>query len=197
MVDETDEEWYGEDELAPRRGRRRRRAPLILTLVAVLMVAGVGVAAWFWFNTFWINADKPFEAASHETAGNGETSPADKPILTDLLATQEKTSADLEALDQSVVAQQAQLKAISDQLSALTSRVDALQSAAAAAPPPTPAPPPALAPPRTEPPPPAPPNARAQAVPKPATRPSHASRPAGPVSVGGAPLGAPSDTRGH
>jgi uncharacterized coiled-coil protein SlyX len=195
MADEADEEWYGEGELAPRRGRRRR-APLILTLVAVLMVAAVGVAAYFWFNTVWINADKPFEAASHETAGSGETSPADKPVLTDLLATQEKTSADLEALNQSVVAQQAQLKAISDQLSALSSRVDALQSAAAA-PPPTPAPPPTLAPPPTEAPPPAPPNARAQAVPKPARRPSHAPRPAGPVSVGGAPLGAPSNARGH
>src|SRR5579859_1537880 len=177
MAHEADEEWYGEDEVTP-QGGRRRRAPLILglILVAVLVVAAAGVGY------FWFFADKSNAAPTPEAAANGDMAPPDKALLTDLLATQQKTSADIEALNQSVAAQEEQLKAMSDQLSALTSRVDALQSATA----------------QPAPPPPAPPEARAQVVPKRTTKkPSHASRPAGPVSVGGAPLRTTPDANGR
>lgn len=180
MTHETDEEWYGEDQVAP---RRRRRAPLVFafTLLAVLAIAAAG-AAYFWFFT-----DKSIAASTPEAAANAEATPADKPVLTDLLASQERTSADIEALNQSVAAQEAQLKAIADQLSALTSRVDALQSAAAAPPPPPPPPQPA-----------APPESREQVIPKRAAKkPAHASKPAGPISVGGAPLTTTPGANGH
>jgi uncharacterized coiled-coil protein SlyX len=170
MTDDTDEEWNGEAQPVSLRSRSRR-APIVLAFVAGLAIAGTGATY------AWMNIDKFIPLSGNDTSERPGASPGDKAMLTDLLATQQKTGEDLETLNQAVTDQQAQLKAISDQLAALVSRVDALQSSTAA---------PAVSP---------QPNARAQVAPKPVKKP-RANSP-GPISVGGAPLNGSPDAARH
>jgi len=98
---------------------------------------------------------------------------ADKPVGSkEFRAAQQQVAGSLQATAQLVAAQQAEIKRLSDQVSALTAKIDALQnpaaSAQAAVPPPPPAP--------------------AAARKKPAAAPK---QPPG-ISVGGAPLPPPS-----
>lgn len=166
MTNELDEKWHGEDR--PVALRRRRRAPWIVALLVGLAMAGAGGAF------LWMNMDKLVQLASRDASDSADASSGDKAMLTDLLATQQKTDEDLDTLKAAVEDQQAQLKSIVDQLAALTSKVDTLQAPPA---PPPPAPVPAA------------PTAQAQLAPKAAARkPPRAARPAGPISVGGAPL---------
>jgi uncharacterized coiled-coil protein SlyX len=170
MSEEFDEKWDGEDR--PVALRRRRRAPWIAALLVGLAMAGAGGAF------LWMNMDKLVQLTSRDASDSADAASADKAMLTDLLATQQKTTEDLDTLKAAVEDQQGQLKSIADQLAALTSKVDALQ-APAAAPPPPPAP--------------APPAARAQLAPKAAKKPPRAPKSTGPISVGGAPLTAAPD----
>src|SRR5215475_15422841 len=146
MTDGIDEKWEGEDR--PIALQRRRRAPWIAALLVGLAMAGAGGAF------LWLNMDKLVQLTSRDASDSTDAVSGDKAMLTDLLATQQKTSEDLDTLKAAVEDQQGQLKSIMDQLAALTSKVDALQ-----------APPPAAAPPAA-PPVPAPPGARAQLAPK-------------------------------
>jgi uncharacterized coiled-coil protein SlyX len=170
MSEEFDEKWDGEDR--PVALRRRRRAPWIAALLVGLAMAGAGGAF------LWMNMDKLVQLTSRDASDSADATSADKAMLTDLLATQQKTTEDLDTVKAAVEDQQGQLKSIADQLAALTSKVDALQ-APAAAPPPPPAP--------------APPAARAQLAPKAAKKPPRAPKSTGPISVGGAPLTAAPD----
>lgn len=166
MTNELDEKWHGEDR--PVALRRRRRAPWIVALLVGLAMAGAGGAF------LWMNMDKLVQLASRDASDSADASSGDKAMLTDLLATQQKTGEDLDTLKAAVEDQQAQLKSIADQLAALASKVDTLQA------PPAPPPPAPVAAPQT---------AQAQLAPKAAARkPPRAARPAGPISVGGAPL---------
>jgi len=168
MTDEIDEKWDGE--VRPIALQRRRRAPWIAALLVGLAMAGAGGAF------LWLNMDKLVQLTSRDASDSADATTGDKAMLTDLLATQQKTSEDLDTLKAAVDDQQGQLKSIMDQLAALTSKVDALQAPPAAVPPP---PPPV----------PAPPGARAQLAPKAAAKkPPHAPKSNGPISVGGAPL---------
>src|SRR5690348_7054098 len=151
MTNELDEKWHGEDR--PVALRRRRRTPWIVALLVGLAMAGAGGAF------LWMNMDKLVQLASRDASDSADASSGDKAMLTDLLATQQKTGEDLDTLKAAVEDQQAQLKSIVDQLAALTSKVDTLQ--APLAPPPAP-PPPAPVP--------AAPSARAQLAPKAAAR---------------------------
>jgi uncharacterized coiled-coil protein SlyX len=168
MSNEAHEEWPREDQ-PPALQRRPRRWPLVLFLLLALVLAGAGATY------VWANKDGLLQLAGHPASEDAETSPGDKAMMTDLLATQQKTGDDLDALNKAVTDQQEQLKAMTDQLAALAAKVDALQTAA------VPPPPPAAV---------AQPNARAQAVPKAVKKPARAAKPAssGPISVGGAPL---------
>lgn len=166
MTNELDEKWHGEDR--PVALQRRRRAPWIVALLVGLAMAGAGGAF------LWMNMDKLVQLASRDASDSADASSGDKAMLIDLLATQQKTGEDLDTLKAAVEDQQAQLKSIVDQLAALTSKVDTLQT--------PPAPPPPPAPVVT------PPTARAQLAPKAAKKPPRGARPAGPISVGGAPL---------
>jgi uncharacterized coiled-coil protein SlyX len=167
MSNEANEDWLDEHQPSVLQ-RRPRRWPMVLFMLLALMLAGAGATY------VWANKDGLLQLAGHPASDGADTSPGDKAMLTDLLATQQKTGDDLDALNKAVTDQQEQLKAMTDQLAALAAKVDALQTAAA--PPPAPA---AVAQ----------PNARAQAVPKAAKKAARAaSKPAGPISVGGAPL---------
>jgi len=175
MTDGFDEKWEGEH--GPVALQRRRRAPWIAALLVGLVMAGAGGAF------LWMNMDKLVQLTSRDASDSADATSADKAMLTDLLATQQKTTEDLDTLKAAVEDQQGQLKSIADQLAALTSKVDALQAPAAAPPPP---------------PVPAPPGAHAQLAPKAATKkPPRAPKSTGPISVGGAPLTAAPDANAH
>lgn len=175
MSEGFDEKWDGENR--PVALQRRRRAPWIAALLVGLVMAGAGGAF------LWMNMDKLVQLTSRDASDSADATSADKAMLTDLLATQQKTTEDLDTLKAAVEDQQGQLKSIADQLAALTSKVDALQAPAAAAPPP---------------PVPAPPGSRAQLAPKAAAKkPPGAPKSTGPISVGGAPLTAAPDANAH
>ena len=175
MTDGFDEKWDGENR--PVALQRRRRVPWIAALLVGLAMAGAGGAF------LWMNTDKLVQLTSRDASDSADAASADKAMLTDLLATQQKTTEDLDTLKAAVEDQQGQLKSIADQLAALTSKVDALQAPAAAPPPP---------------PVPAPPGARAQLAPKAAAKkPPRAPKSTGPISVGGAPLTAAPDANAH
>jgi uncharacterized coiled-coil protein SlyX len=174
MTDESDEDWHGEAPPIPLQ--RRRRAPLVLALVAGLALAGAGAAL------VWMNLDGVVRLLGREGSESAEPTAGDKAMLTDLLATQQKTGEDLETLKGAVAEQQEQLKTIVDQLASLTSRLEQLRNAAAPQSPVPQSPPPAV----TE------PDVRAQIAPKAPKK--RAAKP-GPISVGGAPL--PPRADGH
>ena len=185
MTHESDEDWDGEDR--PVSLQRRRRAPIVLALLAGLTLAGIG-AAFLWMNMDSVAARL---LSRGETSESAEPASGDKAMLTDMLATQQKTGEDLEAVSRTVADQQEQLKTIVDQLAALTSRIEELRNAApvgaappnaappfvSAAPPSLPSMPPSAA---------TPPDVRAQVAPKAAKK--RAPKSTGPISVGGAPL---------
>jgi uncharacterized coiled-coil protein SlyX len=177
MTDGIDEKWDREER--PVALQRRRRAPWIAALLVGLVMAGAGGAF------LWLNMDKLVQLTSRDASDSADAATGDKAMLTDLLATQQKTSEDLDTLKAAVEDQQGQLKSIMDQLAALTSKLDALQAppVAASAPPPPSVP--------------APPGARAQLAPKAAKKPPRAPKTSGPISIGGAPLTAAPDANAH
>ena len=162
MTDHHDEDWLDDDQPVPLQGRRR--APLVLAVIAGLVLAGAGAVL------IWMNFDGVTRLLGRESSESAEPSSGDKAMLTDMLATQQKTTEDLETLKGAVADQEEQLKTLVDQLAALTSRIEELRNAAAP-------PPPAAD---------AQPDVRAQIAPKAAKKP--AKKPTGPISVGGAPL---------
>jgi len=163
MTDQHDEDWLDEEQPVPLQGRRR--APLVFAVIAGLVLAGAGAVL------IWMNFDGVTRLLGRESSESAEPSSGDKAMLTDMLATQQKTTEDLETLKGAVADQEEQLKTLVDQLAALTSRIEELRNAAA------PPPPPAAV---------EQPDVRAQIAPKAAKKP--AKKPTGPISVGGAPL---------
>jgi len=160
----------------------RRRWPLALFVAIVFAIAGAG-AGYVWLNPGF------FTQFGGREAGDTDSSANDKAVMTDLLATQQKTADDLAAIDRAVADQQEQLKAIVSQLADLSSKIDALKGPAAqppAVPSPSPGPvastPPASAPAAA-------PVPAARVAPRP-KKPPRAATPTGPISVGGAPLNA-------
>jgi uncharacterized coiled-coil protein SlyX len=170
MSNDSDPAWQGHSPLNPVPVTRRRWPWLLLFVILALAGAG-GVYAWPEIATL-------VPTLGHEASGGGMTA-GDKETVPDLLAAQQKSEEDRAALGRAVADQQEQLKTIVDQLAALTSKLDALQRAAA----PVPVPPPVAAAPV------------AQAAARPKKPSSRAPKPSGPISTGGAPLsGAPGDT---
>jgi len=160
----------------------RRRWPLALVIGVVLALAGAG-ACYVWLNPGLIIQSTGREAADAEPGAN------DKAVMTDLLATQQKTADDLAAIERTVADQQEQLKAIVNQLAGLSSKIDALKSPAPQPPvaqSPTPGPTASIPPASTPAVAPAP---AARVAPRP-KKPPRAATPTGPISVGGAPLNA-------
>ena len=179
MTDESQPEQHAEELPNPLRSRCRRWPLVLLFLVVLALVGAGGVYAW-------VNIGTLVQSFARE-ATDGAIDPGDKAALPDLLATQQKTSEDLETLGKAVADQQDQLKTMLDQLATLTSKVDALQRPVV----PVQIPPPvATAAPRPAP--------AAQAAAKPnKSAPPGTPKPAGPVSSGGAPLNAAPDGSGR
>ncbi|QAU48582.1 hypothetical protein [Bradyrhizobium guangzhouense] len=167
----------------------RRRWPLALAVAVVFALAGAG-ACYVWLNGGLFLPSAGREAADADAGAN------DKAVMTDLLASQQKTADDLAAIDRAVADQQEQLKEIVSQLASLSSKIDALKSAAPQpSVPPFPSPGPVTSIPPASPPPVAPaPAARVAPRPK---KPPRVATPTGPISVGGAPLNAAPTATAH
>ncbi len=161
MADELDYEIYQDRKQVP---RRRGRATRLLLIVAALSVIAAG-SAYGWLN--YGRLIQPASLAPSPVAAAVPKNTEETVALKDFQFFQQQTAQSLQAMDQGIAAQKAELTRLSDQLSALAAKIDALQTAAASEP--TPAAPARLgvtAPRRRQP----------------------AARPAGPISVGGAPL---------
>jgi len=189
MSTESSLNWPGA-EPPPLLPNPRRRWPLILFVVFVLALAGAGACY------VWLNGGLSIPNAGGE-ATEADAGSSDKAVITDLLASQQKTTEDLAAIDRTIADQQEQLKAIVSQLSSLSAKIDALKSPVPQAPAaPTFPSPPAVAPPSA-------PTARAAPVPTARNVPKQkrpqprAANPTGPISVGGAPLNAAPEATAH
>jgi uncharacterized coiled-coil protein SlyX len=152
------------------------------------VIAAAAGFAWFTY------ADRLSEMSFGSSAGSAAPSGANDSSLvaaSEFQAFQQQTSEALQSATQLLTAQQAELKRLSDEVSGLTAKIDQLQATLASA---RQASPPAIA--ATRPPAPlaaapvaAPPAPAAVTAPR--KRPT-APRPAGAISVGGAPLPASS-----
>jgi uncharacterized coiled-coil protein SlyX len=152
-------------ETAPLRRSKGRVGKVIAAVVVI--VAVMGCAGFVWL-TYPDIMSFPRAGAAAPTAASD-----DKPRLEELMSMHEQSVADIESIKQELANEQAALKSIADQLTALTGRLAAVESAA-----PPPASPEPVAP---------APKPKAAAKPKAASSP----RASGPVSVGGAPLAGP------
>jgi uncharacterized coiled-coil protein SlyX len=126
---------------------------------ALAVIAGVS-------GLLWLNYDHLVEASSHTSAVASSTAGEDATALKELQAIQQQTADTLLATRQLLEAQQAEVKQLSEQVSGLTAKIEQLQ--------PRPAP--------------APPAAPAVAATRPAPKKPPAPKPAGAISLGGAPL---------
>ena len=161
---ETQETHLAQLPVAPQNGPTG--VPVILvSLSALAVISAASVIALPNFNWF-------VEKSSPELASSSRPDGVVGGSLKEIQSLQQQNAAVLESLRQNSAAQQADLKRISDQLSSLAMRLDALQNAAAPAT--------TSAIPQ--------PNARAQVFPPPRRNRSGSSKTIGPVSIGGAPL---------
>ena len=152
----------------------------VFGLIVTLVVIG-GVADYF-----WLNYERQTGVSSTANAGVPAAEQSDETVsLKDFQAFQQQTTDSLQSATQDIAAQQAELKQLSDQIAALTTKIDALQGGAAPVPNRliAPARPAAVAPPKSAIASPGKPATAAVASKKPST-----PRPAGPISIGGAPL---------
>jgi uncharacterized coiled-coil protein SlyX len=149
---------------------RRSRASGVVTFFALVIVAG-GLA-FLWFNYGDVVRSALFPATSGApTVAGGEEPIAQK----DIESLKRQTAESLQSMANDLDAQKEALKRLSDQVSALTARLDALPSQAAPAPAQTSAIP-------------APPVVPARPAVAAAPRKPPAPKPSGRISVGGAPL---------
>lgn len=140
---------------------KRRRWRLIAVVAGVALLGGA--SAWTWYA--WDNGLPLLPSFTSSVAAPAEV--PDKPVgLKEFQTFRQQTGATLQSTAEFALAQQAAIKRLSEQLAALTAKVDALQRPVAPAPAAAPVPPP-------------PPAAQ--------KRPAAAKPPPG-ISTGGAPL---------
>ncbi|WP_164935094.1 hypothetical protein [Bradyrhizobium zhanjiangense] len=160
-------------ELPPVLQRPSKGFRWIFALLAVLLILCAG-GAYFLRNIETFAEAPPAQEVVPPTLG---LSPEDRDVLLGIQTGQQRTADEIAELNRNVDAQQAELKRISDQIAALTQRIEELQNPAPVA---SPAPAASSPPVRT--------------TSKPAKRDVRPSKPQGPVSVGGAPLTAEPST---
>ena len=102
--------------------RPRRIAMLLFSLAAIALIALPSVCY------LRLSHDWPTEPDSKPIAA------ADRSMMVDLRASQQRTATELERMVQNAAATKADLQSLSDQVSALTAKVGALQDASASPP---------------------------------------------------------------
>jgi hypothetical protein len=126
---------------------------------ALAVIAGVS-------GLLWLNYDHLVEASSHTGTVASSTAGEDAAAVKEMQAIQQQTADTLLATRQLLESQQAEVRRLSEQVSGLTAKIDQLQL-------------------RPAPTPPAPPVVAAT---RPAPKKTPAPKPAGAISLGGAPL---------
>ncbi|MET4724739.1 putative coiled-coil protein SlyX [Bradyrhizobium japonicum] len=146
-------------------GPSRRILPVLV--LPLILVGSCAASAWL-----WANLEEPVETPeSSEVASTMSLPPEDRASLSEIKWAQQKNGDEIAELNRRIDAQRDVLKGVLDQITILTSRIDALQSS-------TPVPSAASEPPLSP----------ARAVSSAARKRFGRSKPQGPVSVGGAPV---------
>jgi uncharacterized coiled-coil protein SlyX len=109
----------------------RRRKPWT-SIMVVAGLAFIGIASAFLWRSYGSNSFPTF------SAGSAPAVTEKGPGLGELQALQQQSSAQIQTALQLLTAQQAEIKKLSDQLTALIGRFDSLQHTVAAPPPPPP-----------------------------------------------------------
>jgi uncharacterized coiled-coil protein SlyX len=123
------------DEVLSLQGRQRAaqalRRRLVITLVAAVVLIGAG---WI---TLWATGGSPAPAPHPPAALAASRRPSDELLETTrgLQVTQQQAVDQLQVVQDQLVAQRAEMKRLSDQIAALTERLDALQQSIANMPP--------------------------------------------------------------
>lgn len=161
VIDET-----SASELAPILHKSPRRFSWVLALLAVSI--GLCAAAAF----YWMNIEAVLVTSSaHEPVAVPSLLPEDREILSEIRSGQRQTVDEIAELNRNIGVQQAYLKRMADQIEALTAKLGSLQDAPGAT--------------TVSPTPPAP---TPHSVLRPVKRVIQPPKPAGRISVGGAPL---------
>ena len=166
MAETLDREKHREGQPATRHRASSRAAAIVISLT-FFALAFISAATAYALSNF----NRVAERSPHETASAPIPDPVISATLRDIQLAQQQNAAALEQLTQSSAVQRMDLKRISDQLSSLAARADALQN--------TPETTSAIPQ----------PSDRARAARTSHKKPSVLPKPIGPVSVGGAPLG--------
>jgi len=104
---------------------RRRRMTVMLASFTAIAVTAFAAACYLWFNY-----DRSIEPRSSGAAAAGRAAePGAGVTLQNLQAALQETTSELEAINQNIAASKAEHQKLSDQVSALATRVDALQNA--------------------------------------------------------------------
>jgi septal ring factor EnvC (AmiA/AmiB activator) len=104
---------------------RRRRTTVMLASFTAIAVMALAAACYLWFNY-----DRSIEPGSSGAAAAGRAAePGAGVTLQNLQAALQQTTSELEAMKQNIAASEAEHQKLSDQVSALATRVDALQNA--------------------------------------------------------------------
>jgi uncharacterized coiled-coil protein SlyX len=166
--------------------RRRKRSPAVVVIAVVLLVAIVAAGGFLWFDYSDLIRSASF--AGQPAGAPVVVSSVETVTLKDFQSFQQQTAESLQSAAQDIAAQKADLKNLSNQVSALSAKIDAMQSA--------PQPPVSLSAPVELPtgsPQSGAPAGRASAIG--ARRKLPVPKTSGPISIGGAPLppAAPAD----
>jgi uncharacterized coiled-coil protein SlyX len=102
---------------------RPRRIVVMLASLTAIAVMALASACYLWFNY-----DRSIEAGSSGAVA-AVADPGAGVTLEKLQAVQQQTTSELEAMNQNIAATKAELQKLSDQVSALAAKVDALQKA--------------------------------------------------------------------
>jgi uncharacterized coiled-coil protein SlyX len=124
-----DDDRYDEPEEQP------KRASLVPTAVVALLLACVGVGLAFLWRAYGGSVSAlPLIAAVNGPAAAPSGAAVKGVGASDLQALQQQLAGQMQAVTQLLASQQAEIKRLSDQLAALTGKVDALQQPVAPAP---------------------------------------------------------------
>lgn len=147
MTYRIDDDRYDEPEEEPKRAswvstadepeEEPKRANWVSTAVVALLLACIGVGLAFFWRAYGGSVSALPSAASVSgpaAAPPGGVTGATEKGLSDLQAVQQQLAGQMQAATQLLASQQAEIKRLSDQLAALTGKIDALQQPVTPAP---------------------------------------------------------------
>jgi uncharacterized coiled-coil protein SlyX len=107
--------------------RRRKRSPAVVVISVVLLIAIAAAGGFLWFDYSDLIRSASF--AGQPAGAPVVASGVETVRLKDFQSFQQQTAESLRSAAQDIAAQKADLKSLSDQVSALSAKIDAMQSA--------------------------------------------------------------------